>query len=98
MEEEEDGCCSALGRGRGHSGCGEHGQDEDMAGFTTLLGLKTECTQRSISFVSSPWGSPQITTCPETAQMAEVRSQRALVAPQRSLPKEGSSAAPALPV
>lgn len=94
--EEEDGC--VLGRGRGRSGCGEQGEDEDRAGFTTLLGLKTECTQRSISLVSSPWGSPQTTTCPETAQMAQVRSRRALVAPQRSLTEEGGSAAPALPV
>lgn len=68
------------------------GQDEDGAAFTTLLGLKTECTQRSISLVSSPWGSPQITTCPETPQMAKVWSRQALVAPQHS------SAALALPV
>lgn len=40
-----------------------------QADCSTLLGMKVECTQRSISLVSSPWGSPQITTCPEAAQI-----------------------------
>lgn len=51
-----------------------------------------ECTQLSISLVSSPWGSPQITTCPETAQV-----QRAVVlCPHSCTQKGGRHASPYL--
>lgn len=48
----------------GTMGGGQQGLQEDHVD-PTLFGEKMEWMQRSSSLVSSPSGSPQITTCPE---------------------------------
>lgn len=51
------------------------GNGWQAGGTSTLFGLKTERTQCSISLVSSPWGSPQMTTCPGQRWVAGGRKQ-----------------------
>lgn len=60
------GATAALGERMKHQQCRQQraGEGWQARGTSTLFGLKTERTQCSISLVSSPWGSPQMTTCP----------------------------------
>lgn len=51
------------------------GKDWQAGAPLTLFGLKTEWTQCSISLVSSPCGSPQMTTCPGGGGVAGGKKQ-----------------------
>lgn len=75
------GSVRTAGRQRLRGGQGSAAGLAGSAGTSTLFGLKMEWTQRSISLVSSPWGSPQITTCAGRAWMAGGRKQRAVTEP-----------------